>query len=196
MEESGTPSVTNRKVFTSYNLHHMFWFLEGKPVVAGMLSAFATTEKWQGSGGLDGQRVEIKLSMDMVADGVLNAIADKLLAGYQLAQLALRILKPTQSWFLTVHKRLDAELTKLTQMKITPKEALILLSEEIIIIFDRFYTICRKHMDFVVKGTQVEYMVWCIWLTLQVHMAMDDFVKDVMKYNVTILPAFICFLMK
>ncbi len=55
MEELVTLLVTDRKVVALYNLHHMCWFLEGKPVVAGkVLSAFATTEKWQGSGGLDG----------------------------------------------------------------------------------------------------------------------------------------------
>jgi hypothetical protein len=124
-----------------------------------------TTEKWQGSSGLDGQRVEIELPLDTAADGLRTAIADKLPAGCQLAQLALRMLKHTQTWFLTVHKHLDAGLSKLTQMKIPPKEALILLLEEIIIIFDRFYAICRKRMDFVVKGTQVEYIVHCIWLT-------------------------------
>ncbi len=97
---------------------------------------------------------------------------------------------------MTVHKHLDTELTKLTQMKIPPKEALILLLEKIIIMFNRFYAIYHKHMDFIVKGTQVEYMVWCICLTLQVHMAMDDFVKDRMNYDLAISAAFICFLTK
>jgi hypothetical protein len=130
--------------------------------------------------------VDIKLSSDTAADGVRAAIAGKLPAGCQLAQLALRMLEHTQSWFLTVHKHLDVELTKLTQMKTPPNDALILLSEEIIIMFGRFYAICHKCMDFVVKGRQVEYMVWCIQLTLQVHMVMDDFVKERMRYNLTI----------
>ncbi len=91
--------------------------------------------------------------MDTAAGGVLTAIADKLPEGCQLAQLALRMLKHSQWYFLMVHNHLDAELTKLTQMKIPHKEALILVLEEIITMFDRFYTIWHKHMDFVVKGT-------------------------------------------
>jgi hypothetical protein len=35
---------------------------------------------------------------------------------------------------------------------------MILLLEEIIIMFDRIYVIWRKRMDFLVKETQVEYM--------------------------------------
>jgi hypothetical protein len=95
-----------------------------------------------------------------------------------------------------VNKHLDAELTKLTQMHILAEEALILLSEEIIIMFDQFYAIRRKRIKFTVKGTRVEYMVQCIWLTLQVHMAMDYFTRDGMKYNPAISAAFVQFLTK
>ena len=100
-------------------------------------------------------------------------------------------LEHTQPWLLTMHKHLNAELTKLMQMNILEEEALILLSEEEIIMFDRSYAIRHKWMDFVVKGSRLEYMVRCIWISLQVHMAMDDFVKDGLKYNLAISMAFI-----
>jgi hypothetical protein len=197
MEESGTLSVTNRKVVASYNLQYLFWHSKGKQVVAGkVLAAFASAEKWSGTGGLDGQRVEIELLADTAADTVRTMIGDNLPAGSQLAQLAQMMLEHTQRWLLTVHKHLDAELAKLMQMNILEEEALILLLEEIIIMFDHFYAIRRKHMDFVVKGKRVEYMVRCIWILLQVHMAMDDFVKDGLKYNSAISAVFICFLSK
>jgi hypothetical protein len=51
-------------------------------------------------------------------------------------------------------------------------------------------------MEFIVKGTRVQYMVRCIWLTMQVHMAMDEFVRDGMKYNPAISSAFVRFLTK
>ena len=87
-------------------------------------------------------------------------------------------------------------MTKLTQMDISAEEALILLLEEVIIMFDQFYTIWRKQMEFTVKWTSVEYMVHCIWPTLQVHMAMDAFVCDSMKYNSAISARFVCILTK
>ncbi len=111
--------------------------------------------------------MEIKTSADMAGDCVQTGIADKLPAGRKLAQLATRMLKHTQAWFQKVHKHLDSELTKLTQMGILEEEALILLSEEIIIMYDRFYVIWRKRMEFIVKGTRVDYMVCCIWLTIR-----------------------------
>jgi hypothetical protein len=72
---------------------------------------------------------------------VRTGIADNLPVGSKLAQLATKMLEHTQSWLSKVNKHLDSELTKLTQMNISPEEALILLSEEVIIMFDRFYTI-------------------------------------------------------
>jgi hypothetical protein len=200
MEELGTLSVTDRKVVASYNLQYLFWHAEGKQVVVGkVLAAFASAEKWSGMGGMNGRRVEIELSADTAADAVRTMIADRLPvgpAGSQLAQLAQMMLEHTQQWLLMVHKHLDAELTKLMQMNISEEEALILLSEEVIIMFDHLYAIRHKRMDFVVKGSRLEYMVRCIWISLQVHMAMDDFVKDGLKYNLAISAAFIRFLTK
>jgi hypothetical protein len=197
MEESGVMSVTDRKVLASYNCNHAFWFTDGKPVVAGkVIGAFASAEKWSGTGGMDGHRVEMETSSETAGDCVQTGIADKLPAGSKLSQLAMKMLEHTQSWLSKVNKHLDYELTKLTQMHISPEEVLILLSEEVIIMFDRFYTIRRKRMEFIIKGTRVQYMVRCIWLTMQVHMAMDKFVCDGMKYNPAISAAFVCFLTK
>ncbi len=60
MEKLGSYPVTDRKVVALFNAHHLHWFLEGKTVVAGKtLQTFATKVKWQGTGGMDGRRVEI-----------------------------------------------------------------------------------------------------------------------------------------
>jgi hypothetical protein len=184
-------------VVAFYDQHYTYWFTEGKGVVAGkVVSAFAMVDKWLGTGGMNGQWVEIEMSADMAGNCVQTGIANKLPAGGKLAQLATSMLEHTQAWFQKVHKHLDSKLMKLTQMGILEEEALILLSEEIIIMYDRFYPIWCKRMEFIVKGTRVDYMACCIWLTMQVHMAMDDFVHDGMKYNAPISSAFIRFLTK
>jgi ribosomal protein L12E/L44/L45/RPP1/RPP2 len=95
-----------------------------------------------------------------------------------------------------VFKHLDSEFARLTQVNISEDETLILLSEEVIIMYDRFHAIRRKCMDFTVHGSRVEYMVRCIWVTMQVHMVMDEFTANGMKYNSTISAAFMRFLTK
>jgi hypothetical protein len=197
MEESGFMSTTDRKVVALYNLNNSFWFSEGKLIVAEkVISTFATAEKWQGAGGMIGRREEIENSYDTAGDCVRQAIGEKLPGGGKLAQLATRMLEHTQSWFQKVHTHLDSELTKLSQMGIPPEDALVLLSEEVIIMVERFHLIRRRRMDFTVKGSKVEYMVRCIWLTLQVYVSMDEFVRDGLKYNSAISAAFVRFLTK
>jgi hypothetical protein len=69
MEKSGNYPVMDRKVVASYNAHHSHWFSKGKMVVSSKtLPAFSSKEKWQGTGGMDGRRVEIKLLLDTLAD--------------------------------------------------------------------------------------------------------------------------------
>jgi len=95
------------------------------------------------------------------------------------------MLDHTLNWLMTVFKHLDSEFARLTQVNISEDETLILLSEEVIIMSDRFYAIQRKRMDFTVHSLRVEYMVRCIWLSMQVHMVMDVFTANGMKYNST-----------
>jgi hypothetical protein len=197
MEELGIMSITDQKAVASYNLNNSFWFTEGKQVVVGkVISAFATADKWLGFGGMNGRRVKIEHSVERARDCVRTGVEDRLPVGGKLAQLATRMLEHTQAWIQTGHKHLDSELTKLTQMGIPAKESLILLLEMIIIMFNHFYTIWHKRMDFTVKGARLKYMVWCIWIAMQVHMAMDRFVKDGMRYNPAISAAFVWFLTK
>jgi hypothetical protein len=47
-----------------------------------------------------------------------------------------------------------------------------------------------------VNGLRVEYMVRCIWISMQVHMVMEKFTANGMKYNPSLSAAFMCFLTK
>ena len=62
--------------------------------------------------------------------------------------------------------------------------------------FLMIHDIRKQCMEFTLKGKRVEYMVGCIWLTLQAHAVMDGFVKRGLKYNLAIPVAFIRFLTK
>ena len=100
-------------------------------------------------------------------------------------------------WISKVHKHLDAELLKLTQQHITAEDALILLSEEVIIMFSRIQTEHMQWMEFVAShANKVDYMRRCIWITLQVHQVMQEFVQGGLQSNSTIATAFMHFLVK
>ena len=191
-------STTARKVVASYYQTHCWWYAEGKPAVAGTtLAAFKNTDKWEGMSGMDGRRREIETSAGISAEIGKTWVADKLPPTGKLAPLAIKMIDKTVEWISKVHKHLDAELLKLTQQHITAEDALILLSEEVIIMFSRIQTERMQRMEFVAsRANKVDYMTRCIWITLQVHRVMQEFVQGGLHNNSTIATAFMRFLVK
>ena len=191
-------STTARKVVASYYQTHCWWYSEGKPAVAGTtLAAFKNTDKWEGMSGMDGRRREIENSAGISAEIGKTWVADKLPPSGKLTPLAIKMIDKTVEWISKVHKHLDAELLKLTQQHITAEDALILLSEEVIIMFSRIQTERMQRMEFVASRTnKVDYMTRCIWITLQVHRVMQEFVQGGLQSISTIVTAFMRFLVK
>ena len=105
------------------------------------------------------------------------------------------MIEKTVEWIHTVHKHLDYEYTRLTQQFIQDEDALILLSEEVIIMHNRIHAVRRQRMEFVAsKDNKADYMARCIWITCQVHRVMQEFVEGGLRNNPAISTAFIRFL--
>ncbi len=115
MEDNFSPSA--RKVIASYAQSHCVWYTDGKPAVAGkLLAAFKDADRWNGVGGMDGRRNEIETSAATSAEIARGYISDKLPMGGKLAPLAMKMVDCIVEWVHTVHKHLDMELTRLTQL--------------------------------------------------------------------------------
>ncbi len=195
MEDGFSP--TARKVVTSYSQPHCSWYMDEKPVVVGkLLPAFKDADCWNGVGGMDGRRNKIETSAATSAEIAHWWISDKLPAGGKLAPLALKMVDRTVEWVHTVHKHLDMELLRLTQLHISKEESLILLLEGVIIMYARIHDVQKHMMEFTTHINKVEYMVQCIWMTLQVHRVMQEFVQGGLKSHPAIGSAFIRFLTK
>ena len=63
------------------------------------------------------------------------AIEFKLPGGSKLRLLALNMVDRTYNWYVDLHRHLDAELVRLTQMKLDSEALLVLLLEEVIIMY-------------------------------------------------------------
>ena len=63
------------------------------------------------------------------------AIESKLPGGSKLRLLALNMVDRTYNWYVDLHRHLDAELVRLTQMKLDSEALLVLLLEEVIIMY-------------------------------------------------------------
>jgi len=54
----------------------------------------------------------------------------------------------TYNWYVLLHRHFDAELVRLTQMKLDSESLLVLLSEEVIIMFSLVQNIRKKGLEF------------------------------------------------
>ena len=105
----------------------------------------------------------------------------------------MKMVDHTVEWVHTVHKHLDTELMRLTQLHISEEESLVLLSEEVIILYSWIHDVRKYMMEFTGQVNKVDYMGRCIWVTLQVHQVMQEFVQGGLKSHPAIGSTFIQF---
>ncbi len=191
-------STTTRKAITLYYKPHCAWYTGGKKVILGkLLGVLKTLDGWIGVSGMDGSCQEIETSAATSAEIGWQWVADKLPSNRKLAPLALKMIDCLVEWIHTIHKHLDVEFIWLTQQHIADKEALILLSEEVIIMYTRIFVIQHQRMEFVAnQANKIEYMVHCVWITCQVHWVMQGFIQGGLRENPANCSAFVRFLTK
>jgi hypothetical protein len=194
MEDNYSP--TARKVVLSYYQTHCAWYAEGNPVTPGkILATFKDAKKWNGRSDMDGRHHKIKILAAMLAKIAKTWVRDKLPDNGKLAPLVLKMIKCFIEWIYTIHKHFNLEYLKLTQQLIQEEDALILLLEELIIMYNCIHTVRHQRMEFVASwANKVDYMVLCIWIMYQVHRVMQELIEDGLKYNTAISTTFVCFL--
>ena len=186
-----------RKVVRSFQEIVSSLYTDGKEALPGQkIAAFKSTGEWTGEEGRDGrrQRIEEKLLTARIA--VIAAIESKLPNGSKLRLLALSMVDRTYNWYVVLHRHLDAELVRLTQMKLDSESLLVLLSEEVIIMFSLVHNIRKKGLEFSLVCDPLDYMVRCIWLTIEIHGVMEEMIKHGISLNSAINAAFVWFLTK
>ena len=167
---------TARKTIQSFRENMASLYLDSKLTVPGhKIAAFMKKEEWMGVDGLNGCRQvgEGKILTARLAAITGTAIEFKLLVGLKLRVLALDMVKKTYNWFIVLYRHLDTELLHLSQMHLDTKALLVLLSKEVIILFTIIHNICKKGLEFSTSCDPLEYMVKCIWLTIEIHGAME-----------------------
>ena len=186
-----------RKVVCSFQEIVSSLYTDGKEAVPGQkIAAFKSTGEWTGEEGRDGrrQRIEEKLLTARIA--AVAAIESKLKDGSKLRMLALSMIDKTYNWYVVLHRHLDAELVRLTQMKLDSESLLVLLSKEVIIMFTLVHNIRKKGLEFLLACDPLAYMVQCIWLTIEIHGVMEEMIKHGISSNSAINAAFVRFLSK
>ena len=113
---------------------------------------------------------------EKIASAVLSARASieaKLPATSVLRELALGMLSKTEAWFVVLHRHLDTELQRLGQIQLDNDALLVLLSEEVIILFNLVHSVRKKGIEFSLTCDFTDFMARWIWLTLEIHDVME-----------------------
>lgn len=85
------------------------------------------------------------------------------------------------------------------QLGISLEETLVLLSEDIIILFDKFYVHGQQLKEYSAGSKRADFLSRLIWVNLKIHHEMDAQVaggSQCMRYNTALAMAFIRFLTK
>jgi hypothetical protein len=81
-------------------------------------------------------------------------------------------------------------------MNLDAEALLVLLSEEVIIMFTLVHNIQKKGLEFAMTVAPLDYMVRCICLTIEIHGVMEEMIKHGLSSNGAINAAFVQFLTK
>ena len=186
-----------RKTVRSFHEIVSSLYTDGKEAIAGQkIAAFKSKAEWIGEDGRDGRRQRIEEKILTAKIAAVSAIESKLPLGSKLRSIALDMVDRTYNWYVVLHRHLDAELIRLTQMNLDAEALLVLLSEEVIIMFTLTHNIRKKGLEFALTVAPLEYMARCIWLTIEIHGAMGDMIKHGLSSNGAINAAFVRFLTK
>ena len=192
---AGSYSVAQRKYVCAINQPVSSLYTDGKEVFpGGQAAAFKTAATWTGANGRHGARHKIEDQNNTARLAVLATIDAKLARGSVLHALALHLVDKTISWNVELHRHVDAELNRLTQMGLNKEAVLVLLTEEVLILFKLVHNVRKTGQAFSVAADPKEFMLQCLWVTLGCHAAMEEGVKNGISTNGAINSAFVGFL--
>ena len=198
LELAGAKNGVDQNFLASYYQNKMVAYHDGGYLSVGTrLTSLKSKSHWQGEGGLEGRGAHIL--PDIKSDGT---ICMKYRADYIsstatiLWSLSGRMSAASVELHQAMHDHLREELTKLEQMYIAENEAMLLVSEEIALIFKRFFAERSLAMRFEEGGNTAEFLADILWVNLKVLVAAKELLKDGLKYHPLLSAAFIRFLTK
>ena len=184
-----------RKVVRVVNEPVSALYTGGKEANAGaVIASFKTAGTWTGERGRDGQRHKIEEKINTAKLGVIVSINGRLPVGSQLQKLAFLLVELSVTWYVELHRHLDNDLQRLTQMGLEKDAVLVLLSEEVIILFTLVHNVRRTGQEFSTSTDPKTFMIQWIWLTLECHSAMEAEIKNGISSSGAINSAFVRFL--
>lgn len=110
-------------------------------------------------------------------------------------EIALRASSDALAFIVELFQHLDDELTKCSQLHIPDAQCLILISDQLKIVFDDIYEV-RKHVVMRDDCSKADLSATCFMATMRAHTIMGAFRSAKFRYHASISAAYIRFLAK
>jgi hypothetical protein len=161
----------------SFRQKHPAFILQGSKSVAtgSRFPIFASSSVWEGQAGTDSFRDLLLQTVEDARDSVAQYISDHVPAGCFLVELGPLCANTTHEWWKSLETHITKEIRVLGQYGIAEDKVYTLLSDELQIIFRALFEIRNKLQSFSVKRDPLIYHAKCIWITMQAHMKMKEF---------------------
>ena len=167
MAKSGNFKPYQRKFTCTSTTRYPYHYADGKSLEPGKpLAAFKSNAECSGFKGYPGRRVCIKKLIEAARRSFKTNINDKLPAGTALRSMAEAMAEHVVDWYATVHVFFDEDHLQLIEPGIPEADALVLLSEYLIIMMDCILLLRRNLMEFSMGDDQVDYQTRCLWVSL------------------------------
>jgi hypothetical protein len=164
---------------SSFRQKHPTFILQGsKSVPTGSrFPIFASRSVWEGQPGMDSFRDLLLQTVEDARDSAMQYISDHVPSGSFLTDLGPLSLSAniTHEWWKALETHITKEIRVLGQYGIAEDKVYTLLSDELQIIFRALFEIRNKLQAFSVKRDPLIYHAKCIWITMQAHMKMKEF---------------------
>ena len=138
---------------------------------------FKSKKVWVGSDGRSGARAKYLSKVDTASERAIAYVMRYTKAG-PLRELCLEMIRTSQRFWTGLFDYLNNDLERLIQFGISEKECLVLVSEQLQIVFEQVFIKRMMMPEFsVIPGTKVsfDYAAQIFFFTLQAHTAMVDF---------------------
>ena len=101
----------------------------------------------------------------------------------------------TKRFISMLFNHLEDEITKLMSLGIPEDKVMMLASEQVIHIYELLFE-PRQHAMEIHGGSKVDVMTRVVWVTLQAHAIMQDFMEKHIKNHPAIMASYVRFLTK
>lgn len=197
MRAAGISDAVCLRYVASFRQVHPSYFLNASNTPVSEGQRFPMLENktvWEGHAPIRGRREKfIKAVQEAYKTGT-KYIDQSITTNGVIRKLCHHMMKTTADWLTELVAHVSAELLSVSQYGIPEKETFTLVSDEIQMIYESLWAKRMCMQEFSADRDPTLYYARALWITMEAHMIMEEFLVPGFAVHVTITSFFVRFL--